>query len=95
MDAFWGDSSWKDIVYTTRKSLFQLEEKEDESNKVISAAFRKRLKDVAGFRHVAEPLPMRNSNGAVVYYLFFASQKLVANEILEQIFSKHRNRGER
>ena len=33
---------------------------------------------------------MRNSNNAVVYYLFFASQKYVAEKIIEDIFSKYR-----
>jgi putative tryptophan/tyrosine transport system substrate-binding protein len=44
----------------------------------------------AGFEFVPEPLPMRNSNNAVVYYLFFASQKPVAKRIIEDIFAKHR-----
>ena len=39
------------------------------------------------------PLPMRNSQGAVVYYLCFASQKAVANQIVEQIFKKYESRG--
>ena len=52
----------------------------------------KRLKEVAGFSFVAEPLPMRNSVTAVVYYLFFASQKPVAHSIITDIFRKHRQR---
>jgi hypothetical protein len=53
-------------------------------------AFQKRLQTLAGFEFVPEPLPMRNSNNAVVYYLFFASQKPVAKKIIEDIFKKHR-----
>ena len=53
-------------------------------------AFRERLKKAAGFRFVPDPLPMRNSNKAVVYYLFFASQKPVAEEIIHDIFAKYR-----
>jgi hypothetical protein len=37
---------------------------------------------------------MRNSNGAVVYYLFFASQKDTAENIVLDIFKKYRARGE-
>jgi hypothetical protein len=53
-------------------------------------AFRDRLKKAAGFRFVPDPLPMRNSNNAVVYYLFFASQKPVAEKIIHEIFAKYR-----
>jgi hypothetical protein len=41
---------------------------------------------VAGFKRVPEPLPMRNSKGSIVYYLFFASQKDTAEEIVTYIF---------
>ncbi len=61
-----------------------------QANEDIVAAFRKRLKKVAGFAYVAEPLPMRNSANAVVYYLFLASQKSVAEKIIEDIFSHYR-----
>ena len=56
-------------------------------------AFRQRLKKVAGFSYVPQPMPMRNSKGAVVYYLFFASQKPVAADIVNDIFNKYKNRG--
>jgi len=58
----------------------------------IVEAFRERLRTKAGFRHVLEPLPMRISTGAIVYYLFFASQKDVANRIVKHIFKKHADR---
>ena len=61
-----------------------------QANEQIVSAFKKRLKEVAGFAHVAEPLPMRNSTNAVVYYLFLASPKSVAEKIIEHIFSKYR-----
>jgi hypothetical protein len=40
----------------------------------IVAAFQQRLKAVAGFEYVPDPLPMRNSTNAIVYclYLCFA-----------------------
>ena len=59
-------------------------------NDAIVAAFRKRLQEVAGFNFVPNPLPMKNSTNAVVYYLFFASQKPVAEKIITDIFNKHR-----
>jgi len=55
-----------------------------------SSAFRERLKKLASFSFVPEPLPMRNSKHAVVYYLFFASPKPVAYNIIDYIFKQHR-----
>lgn len=51
-----------------------------------------RLKEVAGFRFVAEPLPMKNGTNAVVYYLFFACKHPVAEKIITAIFNKYRQR---
>jgi three-Cys-motif partner protein len=90
MDNFWGDPSWKEVAYSTTKDLFSYPEKED--NETIAETFRKRLQEVAGFSHVPDPMPMRNSRGAVVYYLFFASQKPVAASIIQKIFRKHRGK---
>jgi len=56
----------------------------------VVSAYVKRLKEVAGFRFVASPMPMRNSHNAVVYYLLFASHKPVAQKIVEEIISKYR-----
>jgi three-Cys-motif partner protein len=91
MRAFWGDDSWKSIAYTPERSLFG--ELEKESNEVFAAGFRQRLMRVAGFKRVPEPVPMRNSKGAVVYFLFFASQVDVAEKIVNAIFDKYRRRG--
>jgi three-Cys-motif partner protein len=90
MNAFWGDESWRKIAYTSTKNLFGFLEKED--NETVAEAFRERLKKVAKFKHVPKPLPMRNSRGATVYYFFFASQKPVANRIIEHIFNKYKKR---
>jgi len=92
MTRFWGDDSWRSAAYKTDRDLFgPIEEKA--SNAAVVAAYRKRLKDAAQFEYVPEPLPMRNSRGAVVYYLFFASQNSTGNKIAEHIFNKYRSRG--
>jgi three-Cys-motif partner protein len=91
LTAFWGDETWKQAAYETSGNLFGWEEKQ--SNDVIAAAFRERLQKVAGFQHVPEPIPMRNTKGAIVYYLFFASPKPVAAKIVTDIFEKYRNKG--
>lgn len=92
MNRFWGDESWRDIAYSTSGNLFRFPEKE--SNEVVAEAFRHRLTRMGGFNRVPQPLPMRNSRGAIVYYLFFASQKDTAENIVEEIFEKHRRQGE-
>jgi three-Cys-motif partner protein len=91
MTKFWGDESWRSAAYRTEPGLFgPMEEKAP--NEAIIAAYRKRLKDVAGFKHVPEPLPMRITTGAVVYYLFFASHNSTGNKIAEHIFAKYRSK---
>lgn len=67
MGAFWGDDSWRKAAYRTDQNLFGFPEKTE--NDVIAEAFRVRLQDVAGFQYVPAPMPMRNTKGAVVYYL--------------------------
>jgi three-Cys-motif partner protein len=64
------------------------------SNEAVAEAFRKRLKRVAGFEYVPMPMPMRNSRGAVVYYLFFGAQQPTADKIVKDIFAKYAHYGE-
>ena len=91
LTAFWGDDSWRDAAYRKEATLFGDQDVKLGNHEVVNA-FRKRLHDVAGFQQVLEPMPMRNSNNAVVYYLFFASQKSVASKIVKDIFAGYRNR---
>jgi three-Cys-motif partner protein len=92
MTAYWGDESWREVAYESQPGLFD-DFEEKVTNRAVAEAFRMRLKKVAGFENVPEPVPMRNSCGAVVYYLFFASQKPVADDIVTHIFNKYRRRG--
>jgi len=89
MNAFWGDESWRAVAYEqSAPNLFGQTELEKVSNEKFANAFRERLKKVAGFRRVPAPLPMRNSKGATVYYLFFASQKGTAENIVTYILDR-------
>jgi three-Cys-motif partner protein len=88
---YWGDESWRQAAYSTAGNLFGFEEKT--SNAVFAEAFRKRLKTVAGFEFVPEPIPMKNSRGATLYYLYFAAQKPAAEKIVKDIFAKYRKGG--
>jgi three-Cys-motif partner protein len=92
MTRFWGDETWKQAAYadSPQYEFFSNPDRVKQDNDAIVAAFRERLIKVAGFSFVPEPLPMKNRNNAVVYYLFLASPKPVAERIIEGIFAKYR-----
>jgi three-Cys-motif partner protein len=92
MNAFWGDDSWRNVAYTKTKGLFD-DIKEKTSIEPVVKAYQDRLKKVASFAYVPDPIPMRNSMGAIVYYLFFASPKKTGAKIVKDIFDKYKNRG--
>ena len=95
MNRFWGDNSWDAAAYveTGQTTMFDFgPEKQKQDNEAIVAAFRERLRKVAGFKYLPEPLAMTNKNNAVVYYLFFASANDTGRRIIEGIFSKYRQR---
>jgi len=91
LTAYWGDNSWREAAYENTRNLFGWEEKR--GNEAIAESFRERFIKVAGFKYVPTPVPMRNSKGTIIYYLFFASQKPVAAHIVTGIFSKYQNKG--
>jgi len=93
MDAFWGDNSWRSIMYVEQEHLFGVEEVKIGTNDDIAAAFQERLRKKAGFGYVPEPVVMRNSRNAMLYYLFFASPKAAAAHIVKDIFDKYRTQG--
>jgi len=93
MNNYWGDESWKEKAYSKQTTFFGWQVKQP--TETIVAAFQERLRDIAGFKYVPNPLPMRNSKRAIVYYLFFASQQLLAESIIVDIFDKYRRRGYR
>lgn len=84
----WGDESWFESAYDSSGNLFGDPEKV--SNERFEAAWRERLMTKAGFKYVSRPMPMKTKTNAVIYYLYFASQKPVAAGIVEDIFKKYR-----
>jgi len=94
MNRFWGNESWRNIAYipSRQKNLFGQKEEQKEPMEKVVEAYQKRLKQVAGFQYVPQPIAMRNRQNAVIYYLFFASQKPVAGNIVTYIFDKYRDR---
>jgi len=92
LTAFWGDTSWRDVAYKKRLGLFG-EMLEKRSNEMLATAYRKRLREIAGFQYVPEPLAMRNSRGAVVYYMYFASHNQIGYKIASSVLDKYREDG--
>jgi three-Cys-motif partner protein len=93
MTVWWGDDSWRRIAYRKEATLFGDEEEVKADIRTVVTAFRDRLRTVAGFLQVPEPLPMRNSQNAIVYYLFFASQNQTGARIITDIFRRYRTGG--
>jgi three-Cys-motif partner protein len=92
MTEFWGDESWRQIAYTKHRGLFgDMEEKS--SNDAVMKAYRERLHNIAGFAYVPEPIPMRNSTGSIIYYLFFASNNMTGDKIARAILKKWKEQG--
>ena len=94
MNTFWGDSSWETIAYRDEgPDLFGKTILNKAPNEIIIKAYRERLKKVAGFSYVPDPMPLRNSRGAIIYYLFFASHNATGSKIIEYIMNKYKAYG--
>ena len=76
MNAFWGDESWNALAYDKNLNLFGEVDLEKVSNPRFAEEYRKRLQNVAGFKRVPAPLPMRNSKGSTVYTCFLPRTKV-------------------
>lgn len=92
MNTFWGDDSWSQVAYEKTRGLFGDMEEKTGIQPVVKA-YQVRLRKVAGFAFVPVPLPMRNSTGAIIYYLFFASGNRTGAKIVKDIFDKYRDKG--
>ena len=86
----WGDDSWKHLAYVEQGDLFSSSVlvKKGEGNEILKRGFRERLRQVAGFSFVPEPILMKNRKGGHLYFLFFASHQPVAQNIAESILRK-------
>jgi three-Cys-motif partner protein len=86
MTAMWGDDSWKKIAYAEQPTLFgPVMEKQPIDN--LLKAFADRLKNVAGFKHVSRPLPMRYRDGVIIYHLLFATHQPLALKIANSVLN--------
>lgn len=89
MNNFWGDESWREVSYKKQKGLFGIMH-EKVADYEIAQAYKRRLQEVAGFEYVPDPVPMKNKNNVVIYYLFFASQNKTGFKIAKSIFNKYK-----
>jgi three-Cys-motif partner protein len=94
MDRAWGSDSWQTQFYDApliQMDLFgnPMPRRKSVNNDDIAAAYRQRLRD-AGFSHVIPPLPLRNSTGATLYYLFFAGNNSTGATIAADVFKPYR-----
>jgi three-Cys-motif partner protein len=87
MTRFWGSEGWKEVLYRQEPGLFG-EVTERESEDKLVHEYCRRLHDVAGFKYVADFLPVRNSKNATMYYLLFASNSQAGTKIVGDIFKK-------
>ncbi len=94
MDRWWGDRSWFAEVFGAGKQPDMFGKfgfNKSDSNAVVRA-YRKRLENVGGYKFVPQPVPMLNSNNAIIYWLFFASNNRVASNIATDIFNSYRRK---
>ncbi|MEW6753305.1 MAG: hypothetical protein AB1505_20340 [Candidatus Latescibacterota bacterium] len=95
MDRFWGNPTWRAAAYAppTQMGLFDdgCTVERIRGHEGLVHGFAERLRTVASFKHVPEPLAMRNSTNSVMYYLFFASHNGTGAKIASEILAKYRN----
>lgn len=91
-NSFWGDDSWRTCVYDDKGNLFGHFEKVPNANEVIVQKYRERLKQIAGFPYVTQPLPMKGKSGAILYYLLLATYNKTGYRIADDVFAKYRRK---
>ena len=90
MDVVWGDRSWENVLYQPGEvDLFGETTPVKLPNEHVAEAYRQRLQSHAGFPYVPRPIPVRNSRGSTLYYLFFATHNKTGDKIVRHLFSKH------
>jgi len=90
MDKVWGDRSWVDAAYRKEQDLFGADRFFKRTNEELISAYCQRLKQIAGFKCVPTPIPMKNTQSSTLYYLIFASPNVTGAKIVGDIFSKYR-----
>jgi three-Cys-motif partner protein len=87
---FWPDDSYLDF-YSSDCLLYDDMGIKTANNVEIVNTYCDKLRDIASFKYIPEPLPMKNTKGATVYYLIFATHNPRGVKIVKYIFDKYRN----
>jgi three-Cys-motif partner protein len=93
MTRFWGDASWRDVAFRRESTLFGPAEDVKVQNWELVQAFRERLQSTASFRYVPDPIAMRNTQRAAVYYLFFGGNNETGARIVKDVFQTAASKG--
>ncbi len=91
MNAFWGNDTWINVIKSKsiQTNLFSVKGDHFVEYGDITKAFQTRLKEVAGFDYVPDPIPMRNNKRNILYYIFFATQNETGYRIVNDILRKY------
>jgi three-Cys-motif partner protein len=87
MTMLWGDETWKETAFAKHSGFFGDKTAPNSIDRIV-AAFRDRLKSLAGFKHVSEALPMKGPQNVPLYHLIFATQQPVALKIATAVLNK-------
>nr|MBN2276428.1 three-Cys-motif partner protein TcmP [candidate division Zixibacteria bacterium] len=94
MNAFWGDESWFEYTYEEDlPDLFGEPTRFKDKIDILLKAYKKRLKNIANFQYVPDPIPFRNKKNAIIYYIYFATQKKTAYDVVNYILKKYSKTG--
>jgi three-Cys-motif partner protein len=87
LNAFFGSSEWRQIVYEQDEDLFGTKtRKVSDSGARLLAWYRSRLKQVFG--HVSTPRLIKNTRGNPLYYLIWAGPNAMGLKGAEHILGK-------
>ncbi len=96
MRRFWGDDTWREAAYAKQPGLFG---GEPGYHKLpygeIVRAYCERLRSIAEFPYVVDPLLVRTPTRQPLYYLVFASHNDTGAKIARAVFKKHAPDAER
>ena len=95
MDLFWGDHSWYNELFASTGDLFgkDIKYKKAIANNVLVKSFKKRLKKLAGYKYIPDPVPMKNGSNNTIYFLYFATNNKTAYKIVSHLFNKYKTEG--
>ena len=87
---FLGDDTWREAAYARQPRLFGGEPAYRKlPYEAIVRWYCERLRSVAKFQYVIDPLLVRTPSGKPLYYLLFASHNKTGAKIARAVFKKH------